>query len=311
MACCCREFARYNFLLVGYNKFMSTSRLKSAGLLANSRLRPQEKSSRRSQVAPTSPPLRSRVKTITTTPAVTGKSVKSDTHYQVTLRSLNKLRQAIFWYLVSIIIIPLVFLLFVFPLFVFTSAKINSKKYQAENLVVRPQMPSFDVPPAFTNQAEQKIHGFASSEHTVQFIVNGQSLAENQLRVGISGEFTFIFKLRPGENTLAAYSQDSKGEKSAETKTYTTFLDQEVPELQLKEPVEKNLVGRDKQLLTVAGTTEPLAKVLVNSVQTTSNDQGEFSLSYPLQEGENQLTIAISDRAGNMATWEEIVNYKP
>ena len=74
---------------------MSTSRLKSAGLLANSRLRPQEKSSRRSQVAPTSPPLRSRVKTITTTPAVTGKSVKSDTHYQVTLRSLNKLRQAI------------------------------------------------------------------------------------------------------------------------------------------------------------------------------------------------------------------------
>ena len=80
-----------------------------------------------------------------------------------------------------------------------------------------------------------------------------------------------------------------------------------MPELQLKEPVEKNLVGRDKQLLTVAGTTEPLAKVLVNSVQTTSNDQGEFSLSYPLQEGENQLTIAISDRAGNTATWEEIV----
>ena len=69
------------------------TRLKSAGLLANSRLQPQEKSSSRSQVAPTSPPLRSRVKTITTAPAVTGKSVKSDTHYQVTLRSLNKLRQ--------------------------------------------------------------------------------------------------------------------------------------------------------------------------------------------------------------------------
>lgn len=225
--------------------------------------------------------------------------------------STQRLWQEIIYLLLAIIIIPLAFILIVFPIFISTSAKINSKKYQPENLSVKPQMPMFDAPAAFTNQVELKIKGFASPENKVQFVFNGSSSPEYALTVGISGEFTFTFTLEPGENTIKAYSLSKDGISSSETKTYSVFLDLEKPELELLSPKEKKISGRENRLLTLSGKTEPFAKVLVGNVQDISNSQGEFSLSYPLADGINNLQIVVSDRAGNTNQWEEVIDYQP
>lgn len=225
--------------------------------------------------------------------------------------SNQRLWQEIIYLSLAIILIPLAFLLIVFPIFISSSAKINSKKYQPETLSVKPQMPMFDVPAAFTNQAELKIKGFASPDNKVQFVINGKSLPEYSLTVGISGEFTFIFTLERGENTLKAYSLSKDNVSSSETQTYNIYLDLEKPELELTSPQEKKITGRENRLLTIAGKTEPFAKVLVGSVQDISNSQGEFSLNYPLTDGTNNLTIIISDRAGNTNQWEEVIDYQP
>lgn len=223
----------------------------------------------------------------------------------------QRLWQEIIYLSLAIILIPLAFILIVFPIFISSSAKINSKKYQPETLSVKPQMPMFDVPAAFTNQAELKIKGFASPDNKVQFVINGKSLPEYSLTVGISGEFTFVFTLEPGENTLKAYSLNKDKISSSETQTYNIYLDLEKPELELTSPQEKKITGRENRLLTIAGKTESFAKVLVGSVQDISNSQGEFNLNYPLTDGTNNLTIIISDRAGNTNQWEEVIDYQP
>ncbi|MGB9883010.1 MAG: hypothetical protein ACPLRN_00635 [Microgenomates group bacterium] len=76
--------------------------------------------------------------------------------------------------------------------------------------------------------------------------------------------------------------------------------------IEVVEP-KPNSVYKSSQI-KVVGKTSPLAEVFVNDKQGKADNQGNFSINYQLDEGENLLTISASDQAGNYAEKEIVVN---
>lgn len=63
--------------------------------------------------------------------------------------------------------------------------------------------------------------------------------------------------------------------------------------------------------VSVKGTTVPNADVFINEIEMKANNQGQFSTTYKLYEGENYLYISVNDQDGNYSEKDLIVNYIP
>lgn len=67
--------------------------------------------------------------------------------------------------------------------------------------------------------------------------------------------------------------------------------------LKITSPVQGQKVTSVTVLVT--GQTVPNAEVYVNEIDAKADANGKFSVSYPLEEGENYLIIGASDDNGN------------
>lgn len=61
----------------------------------------------------------------------------------------------------------------------------------------------------------------------------------------------------------------------------------------------------------VTGKSSPNADVFVNETDAKSDTQGNFSVSYNLEEGENYLVVGANDENGNFEDYEMTVTYEP
>jgi len=69
--------------------------------------------------------------------------------------------------------------------------------------------------------------------------------------------------------------------------------------LEIISPKNKETVA--SSLITISGKTSPNAEVFVNEKQTKANAAGDFSLSYEVLEGENEIYVTANDEEGNYA----------
>lgn len=67
--------------------------------------------------------------------------------------------------------------------------------------------------------------------------------------------------------------------------------------LEINSPKDKQTFNQSS--ITVSGKTTKNSEVFVNDQETKSDDQGNFSLTYNLDEGENILMIIANDDNGN------------
>lgn len=69
--------------------------------------------------------------------------------------------------------------------------------------------------------------------------------------------------------------------------------------LEIISPKDKETVASSP--ITISGKTSPRAEVFVNEKQTKANDAGDFSLTYEVLEGENEIYVVANDEEGNYA----------
>lgn len=69
--------------------------------------------------------------------------------------------------------------------------------------------------------------------------------------------------------------------------------------LELTSPADKSVVNTPS--VTVSGKTSPNVDVFVNEKELKSDSSGNFSVSYELFEGENNIFVAVNDAFGNYA----------
>lgn len=160
-----------------------------------------------------------------------------------------------------------------------------------------PSPPFLQSIPDATNLTPYEISGRVEPGNTVVVNFNG---SEEELQTDENGNFSMKFDLVKGENTFFAYTKDPAGNKSQETSKSVLVFDNEPPDINISSPSDgANYYGSKQKNVTIKGTTKIDSSITINDRIATVNDDGSFSLSYTLSNGENNLTIKSVDKAGN------------
>lgn len=78
--------------------------------------------------------------------------------------------------------------------------------------------------------------------------------------------------------------------------------------LEILSPDNNSVVNNP--LITISGRTIAYADVFINDKETKADNQGNFSLNYNLEEGENELMIVVNDSQGNYLEKTLIITYQ-
>ena len=160
-----------------------------------------------------------------------------------------------------------------------------------------PAPPYFGILPDAVNKTPLNISGHVETGNTVIINLNNN---EEELQTDESGDFSLDLNLEKGENILFAYAKDPAGNLSKETKSYTIIYDNEPPEIKIDSPTDGSIYyGFKQKNVQIKGTTEIDSSLTISDRFVSVSDDGTFSYSYPLNNGENNLLIKSIDKAGN------------
>ncbi len=175
---------------------------------------------------------------------------------------------------------------------------------------IPPRPPSLVLPYVATNSAQIKLAGYAEPNSQVDILLDGESVAH--VEASSSGQFSLEFNLQPGINSLSAISRDKTKNESKPSGTYQILFDNQKPKIEL-EGVQDNqeIVGKQNRFFTLKGKTKPKSRVLINNHIASIQEDGTFSYTTTLKEGDNPFKIEVTDQAGNRGELSLNIKFKP
>jgi len=139
---------------------------------------------------------------------------------------------------------------------------------------------------------------------TIMGFINGQ-----QVTVDTEGIFSGEVALIEGNNVITFRVEDGAGNNAS--KTVRISVDSSVPTITELTPATGTQVANTKTTVWIEGKTEPKATVTVNGKTTTAGAQGDFAIEVPLAVGPNNITIKVTDKAGNTYSKSITITRKP
>lgn len=188
----------------------------------------------------------------------------------------------------------------------------NSKavsKFNQQEDTLAPLPPQINSLVEATSSSIINIQGYAEAGSLITLSINtvkqSESTTDNQ------GNFSFSdVVLQEGDNNISLTATDTAGNQSQPSVVQDVVFDDKPPELAINNPSDgAKINGLLQQLITISGSTEPNAQLMVNDRQIVVTGDGSFSAKYELQEGDNKLTFTATDRAGNQTVQEMTVNF--
>lgn len=225
-------------------------------------------------------------------------------------RALNKL-------ILSFFILVFLFIIVVFwgiPLLANLASIISSRfdKDKEESLGQQFPLPTpeiFDLPQA-TNSAKLTVLGKGLPNTTVEIFIDNKEVGG--VIVGEDGIFEVPnVNLSEGENLISAQSVGQKNEKSARSEPKTVIYNKEPPKLSLNEPQDNQKISGGERKIKVSGSTESDVNLKIGEFLAVVDQNGNFTFSYPLKDGENKIIVKAEDKAGNTTEIERTVFYSP
>lgn len=178
-----------------------------------------------------------------------------------------------------------------------------------QNDTIAPQVPIISAPFEATASTQINIRGYGEGGSTIVVLVNGSQ--QKEAKAQDDGSFAIEVDLTQGENTITTFAKDAAGNESDVSDSYVVALDATAPKIELEEPQDgQQYELRKNQMMTIKGTSEPGAKIYVNGRLTVAREDGTFSTTYQLQEGENKLKFEAVDKAGNTTEHEVTVSFR-
>lgn len=162
--------------------------------------------------------------------------------------------------------------------------------------------------PLFSSGEKIGLSGRAEAGSTLRVFHNENKIKE--FVVPETSSFDVDVKLSPGRNDLWATSTDPAGNESTSS-TWKIIYDIEPPALEVGTPADGASFFGDEKAVNVNGKTEPEAQVNVNDRVAIVNSNGEFSQNIALSEGENTITLIVTDQAENKTEKTLKVTYSP
>lgn len=164
--------------------------------------------------------------------------------------------------------------------------------------------------PNATNSATLAISGKANPKEKVKLFVNGELADEKETEK--DGSFSFErVQLSAGQNTIKTKALTEENKESDFSEEMTVVFKKDPPLLTLDAPKDEQTFSKDENVVQVLGKTDPGVKITVNQFWAIVDEQGNFSYSLTLQNGENTIKVVAVDEAGNKTEVERKVNYSP
>ncbi|MBI1862522.1 hypothetical protein HYS00_00185 [Candidatus Microgenomates bacterium] len=161
--------------------------------------------------------------------------------------------------------------------------------------------------PDATNSASLVIGGTVANIDNLSVYVNGS--VNKKLNVSGKSDYTTeIDGLKAGQNEIYVSGSLKGSADLHESQKYTVTFRNDKPKLEIESPTDNSSTPRDEiQVLgkTDAGTD---LTVKINGSPTVLATGGVFQGTVKLKEGDNKITVTVSDSAGN--TEEKSVNIK-
>lgn len=169
--------------------------------------------------------------------------------------------------------------------------------------------PTLDALPQATPSAKIHVTGFTLANTTVAILVNGQVETET---VSADGKFDLPVELSDGTNIISALAKNSQGGQSSLSASWKVIRDSQAPALSITSPADNSSTQGDSQkIIEITGQTEPDAAVLINGRLAIVSSDGKFSFRIQQNDGDNPVTVAARDRAGNETTQTLTLHWTP
>lgn len=224
-------------------------------------------------------------------------------------RTQNKKRLSRFYVLIALV---LVFVMFKwgFSFLIDIIAKTGgsaAQTSQTEGDLVAPQAPVISALPEATNSASLKVEGYTEADVEVEYFINGRRvLSETTDEIGF---YEAVLNLESGENLIEIVAKDEAGNESR-SKVSSVEYDFTSPEITIVSPEEnQEIFGQLNQTLSVSGEVSEIdADLTINNTYVRLDSNGGFVQEIRLNEGDNEIKIVATDRAGNVS--EETISVK-
>jgi len=202
---------------------------------------------------------------------------------------------------VGVISLALVFLFFGikllvnFSLFVEKKSDIAGSELQTDSYI---PPPIFDPVTEATNSASIDISGTAGGGKYVIIYINGKQGGKADIKKNSSFSFKDL-SLDQDENNIKIKAVDQSKKESKFSQTIQIIYTTKSPDLSIDFPTDGQTYHKSDNPVKIRGKTNPGVKVTINDFWAVTDNDGNYTYSYQLRSGENDLRILATDAAGN------------
>ena len=185
----------------------------------------------------------------------------------------------------------------------------SSNKPIVKNDTTPPAPPRLDELPEATNQFTVEIKGSTEAGAVVVLRLNSKS---EEVVSDNDGKFIFTFKLLDGDNVVSAKARDQAGNESTETSSHKIVYDNDEPKVEVSSPSDGDqFFGASQKQVNIEGNTDSDASLAINDRLVNVNEDGSYSFTVNLSEGENKFTLKATDKAGNTKEQTLTLHFSP
>ncbi len=225
----------------------------------------------------------------------------------------NKTKKRIFFSIVFVIVLGYFFLNWGLPYLIGSLSilnKVNGKHQSAHSAMDDPAIapPVLNIPFEATNSAALKVTGYSLPSSKVEIYL------DEDLKDTVETDETGYFhsddiSLSEGTNNIYGKSINDDDKRSLASKTIKVEYSSEKPTLDVSSPSDgQQIKGGDKKI-TVTGKTDSQNSVMVNGQTAIVNNEGNFAHEVQINDGDNTITIEVTNPVGNSTKIERKVNY--
>jgi len=167
--------------------------------------------------------------------------------------------------------------------------------------------PTLETPPSATNSAKITLSGYTDKKTRIKIYVN--ETLDSEAVSDDKGKFEVKnISLSEGENIIYAISENNS-EKSGSSNTVSVRFKKSAPKLEITSPEQEEKYVSDSNIYNIRGISETENSISINGRLAIIDQNGNFSISFTLNEGENKFEFSAVDPFGNQKKEERILHY--
>lgn len=187
---------------------------------------------------------------------------------------------------------------------------VKTTKSVSESALLAP--PVLNIPYEATNTASIIVHGYTTPETSVEIYIN-DNLTSTTKSASDGSFVSDQVTLDLGKNSISGKTIDSQGNKSYGSKPIIISYSNEKPELEISNPQDNSEIKGGDKKVTVSGKTndDQEITVLINGNRVIVSSDGSFTQVLDINEGDNNISVTATDKAGNTTEVTRKVVYQP